>query len=231
MAGENRSDVPQRVLEAAKQVFFECGYHRSSLRVIAKRAGTSESGVLRFYRGKLHLLQAVFASCWAQVNSRAEQALEAAAAQDPDPRHLLIALMRSVLEDYEADEPMMQFMLITFGFQETAGPSKADDSDSEADTTARQEYRRYLTRVNELCEAVVAQQPVFSQMGLSGAALAHVFMAMTNGVQGGWYGARREPGLDRPRLTIDEAVTAMRLLLYQGAVVGEWRRDRGAAPG
>ena len=95
MPGESRSDVPQRVLDAARQVFFARGFHNSSLRAIAKRAGTSESGVLRFYHGKIHLLQCVYASCWAEINARLDKAATAATAEDPDPRNVLMQVMRA----------------------------------------------------------------------------------------------------------------------------------------
>jgi AcrR family transcriptional regulator len=215
MANDTGSDVPQRVLQAAKQVFFERGFHKSSLRAIAKRAGTSESGVLRFYQGKLHLLQAVYASCWAEINARLDKAMTAAAAGDLDPRSLLVQLMRTVLESYQADQPMMIFMLSNFGFQTAAGYSTDEDVDSAADSQARQEYHRYLTRIHDLCDAVTSSQPTFAQAGITGTALGHMFIAMTNGVQGGWYAALLEPGLERPQLTIEEALRGMRLFLYQ----------------
>jgi AcrR family transcriptional regulator len=215
MPGETRSDVAQRVLEAARQVFFARGFHNSSLRAIAKRAGTSESGVLRFYHGKVHLLQCVYASCWAEINGRLDKAIAVAAAEDPDPRSVLIQVMRASLDDYRAPEPMMHFMLTTFGFQDTAGNGADEDLDSDADLQVRQEYRRYLTRIHDLCEAVVAAQPAVAQAGLSGVALAQVFLAMINGIQGGWYAALLEPGLDWPQLSTEEALSAMRLLLYR----------------
>lgn len=215
MAGETGSDVPQRVLEAAKQVFFARGYHNSSLRAIAKRAGTSESGVLRFYQGKIHLLQCVYASCWAEVNSHLDTAIAAAISADPDPRNVLVEVMRSVLEDYEASPPMMHFMLTTFGFQDAAGSGADEDLESDADATARKEYRRYLSRIYEQCDEVAAGQPAFAQAGISAEALAQMFLAMVNGVQGGWYAARLEPGLDRPILSKEEALRVLKLFLYQ----------------
>jgi AcrR family transcriptional regulator len=215
MAGETRSDVPQRVLEAAKQVFFARGFHNSSLRAIAKRAGTSESGVLRFYQGKIHLLQCVYAYCWSTINERLDAALSAATTQDPDPRYRLLAVMRAALEDYEASEPMMHFMLTTFGFQETVGYGADEDTATTADEEARREYRRYLARIYGLCDEVVSAHPAFAHAGVSGDALAQLSVAVINGVQGGWYASRLEPGLDRPKLTIDQALAAMKLLLYR----------------
>ncbi len=73
----------------------------------------------------------------------------------------------------------------------------------------------YLTVVNDLCDTVVAAQPVFAQAGISGAGLAHMFLATVNGIQAGWYRVRLEPGLGRPQLTTEEAVNGMRLFLYQ----------------
>jgi AcrR family transcriptional regulator len=215
VAADNRSDVPQRVLEAAKQVFFAHGYHNSSLRAIAKLAGTSESGVLRFYQGKLHVLQCVFASCWADINAKLDKAMAAATTEDPDPRNLLLELMRAILDDYHAAQPRVHFMLTTFGFESAVGYLQEKHGDTNADSEARVEYRRYLSRIEELCQAIVAAHPAFARAGITGSGLAHIFLAMTNGVQGGWYAARLEPGLERPPLTTDEAVNAMRLLLYQ----------------
>lgn len=218
MVGESKSDVAERVLQAAKEVFFARGFHNSSLRAIAKRAGTSESGVLRFYQGKLHLLQCVYASCWTEVNASVDEALAIAAKQDPDPRNLLLQLMRSLLDDYHAAEPMMHFMLTTFGFQETTGyPIDSGDIDNDADSEARRQYHRYLTVVNDLCDTVVAAQPVFARAGITGAGLAHMFLATVNGIQADWYRLRLEPGLDRPQLTTEEALNGMRLFLYREA--------------
>jgi AcrR family transcriptional regulator len=221
MPRQTKSDVESRVLEAAKQVFFAHGFHSSSLRAIAKKAGTSESGVLRFYESKLHLLQCVFASCWADINARMEKRIAEAAGQDPDPRHHLLQLMRLILEDYYRVQPMMYFMLSTFGFEEPAGYiSDSEDMQTDADSKARREYRRYLTRIHDVCDAVVAAQPVFAKAGISGAALAHIFLAMARGIQGNWYAARLEPGVDRPQLTIDEALRGLTLFLYAEAPGG-----------
>ena len=151
--GESKSDVAERVLNAAKEVFFARGFHYSSLLAIAKKAGTSESGVLRFYRGKLHLLQCVYASCWTEINARVDKALAAAAKQDPDPRNLLLQLMRGLLDDYHAAEPMPYFLLTTFGFEQTTGcPIDDSEVDNDADSEARRQYHRYLTVVNDLCD-------------------------------------------------------------------------------
>ncbi len=89
MPAEAGSDVSQRVMRAAKQLFFARGFANTPLRAIAKEAGTSESGVLRIYHSKTGLLRAVYAECWAELNVLIEKALVAATKRDSDPRNLL----------------------------------------------------------------------------------------------------------------------------------------------
>lgn len=49
------------ILDAARSVFADRGYHGGSLREIAERAGLSEAGVLHHFPGKAALLEAVLA--------------------------------------------------------------------------------------------------------------------------------------------------------------------------
>ena len=80
---DDGSDLSQRILRAARQLFFARGYVDTSLRAIATEAGTSESGILRTYRSKGGLLRAVYASLWAEVNVRIDEAMSQAAPHDP----------------------------------------------------------------------------------------------------------------------------------------------------
>ena len=85
MAVDAGSDVSQRVMRAAKQLFFAKGFAGTPLRAIANEAGTSESGVLRLYHSKNGLLRAVYASCYAEINDHVDAAVAAAAEMNPDP--------------------------------------------------------------------------------------------------------------------------------------------------
>jgi AcrR family transcriptional regulator len=211
---ETSSDVSQRVMRAAKQLFFARGFANTPLRAIAKEAGTSESGVLRIYHSKIGLLRAVYAECWAELNVLIEKALVAATKRDSDPRNLLIVLMRTVLEHYQEDPPLMNFMLSDFGFRETAGLSSSESIDPLIDARVRDEYHRYLERIHDLCEAAVKDRPWLAEAGVTPAALGHIYTSIVFGIQAGWYMESQEPLTPAPHVTIEETLTAVRFFMY-----------------
>ena len=214
MPAEAGSDVSHRVMRAAKQLFFARGYADTPLRAIAKEAGTSESGVLRIYHSKTGLLRAVYAECWAELNIRIEEAVVAAARRDSDPRNLLIVLMRTVLERYQEDPSLMNFMLSDFGFRETAGLSSSESIDPLIDARVRDEYHRYLTRIHDLCGAVVKDRPWLAEAGVTSAALGHIYTSIVFGIQAGWYMESQEPLTPASHVTIEETLAAVKFFMY-----------------
>lgn len=214
MPAETGSDVSLRIMRAAKQLFFARGFADTPLRGIATEAGTSESGVLRIYGSKNGVLRAVYASCWAEINDHVEQALAAAAQKDPDPRNLLLELMRAVFQKYQADPAMMTFMLSAFGFRDTTGLSVDTGVDPSIDQQVRDEYHRYLNRIHGLCAAVVAARPDLTRAGVTPAAVGHVFTSVIYGTQAGWYMAQQEQGEPVPNVTVEETLAAARFFLY-----------------
>jgi AcrR family transcriptional regulator len=212
------SDVSQRIMRAARQHFFARGFANTPLRAIANEAGTSESGVLRLYHSKNGLLRAVYADCWREINDYVDTALAEAAAMDPDPRNLVLAVMRAVLENYRADPQKNVFLLSHFGFRDSMGLSPDAGVDAATDAQVKSEYHRYLDRIEGLCGAVADQWPDLAQGGVTRAALTEIFTSVMYGIQTGWYMAEEEQDATRPpRVTIDEAVSAMRFFLYQEA--------------
>lgn len=211
---ENSPDLSQRVLRAAKQLFFTRGFANTSLRAIASEAGTSESGILRIYRSKAGLLRAVYASCWAELNVRIDEAMASATRRDSDPRHLLLELTRTVLESYQADPPKMQFMLSHFGFRDTTGLARLDDVDPSVDSQVREEYHRYLRRIQDLCNAIAASHPRLIDGGVSVATLGHFAISIIYGIQTGWYMAEQEQAAEQTVATIDDVLAAVRFFLY-----------------
>jgi AcrR family transcriptional regulator len=95
-----------RLLGAAKQLFAAYGYEQSATSAIAREAGTSESQLMRYFGGKVGLLEALFEEAWTHLNARVAratagttdsnqalldglQAVVAALARDPDLAVLL----------------------------------------------------------------------------------------------------------------------------------------------
>jgi AcrR family transcriptional regulator len=70
-----------RLLQAAKRLFALQGYEQTATSAIARDAGTSESQLMRYFGGKVGLLDALFDEAWAELNSRVKTAIESAATE------------------------------------------------------------------------------------------------------------------------------------------------------
>lgn len=217
MPVDTGSDLSQRVMRAAKDLFFVRGYVSTPLRAIANEAGTSESGVLRMYHSKPGLLRAVYAEYWAEMNAAVEDAIAAAAARDPDPRNLLVELMRTVLQIYAADPSKSNFIISHFGYHETTGLSVAEGIDPVVDSQVRREYHRYLDRIHSLCEDALRNRPDLLWGGATPAAIGHFFISIVHGIQLGWYMASQEPGTSAPEVSMEEALAGIRSFMYPEA--------------
>lgn len=210
--------LSQRIMRAAKELFFAKGFANTSLRAIANEAGTSESGVLRIYGSKDGLLRAVYASCWTEINTRIDEAMVVAAEDDPDPRNLLLQLMRAVWQGYQEDPQTRVFVISHFGSRETTGLRSVENVDPRIDEKVRQEYHHYLTRIHDLCDAVVKTQPAFAGAGVTSVALGHVLTSIIHGIQAGWNVAAQEEEPVLTQVTMDEALTTARFFLYPEAL-------------
>jgi AcrR family transcriptional regulator len=72
------SSSRERLLQAAKRLFAAQGYEQTATSAIAREAGTSESQLMRYFGGKVGLLQALFDAAWIDLNGRVTRALESA---------------------------------------------------------------------------------------------------------------------------------------------------------
>lgn len=117
-----------RLLQAAKRLFAEQGYEQTATSAIARDAGTSESQLMRYFGGKVGLLDALFEEAWTELNGRVNAAVEAAGsgrdgiiealqtvtvalARDPDLATLFLFEGRRL----RGDEPRVR---LSEGFQE-----------------------------------------------------------------------------------------------------------------
>ncbi|MBN1629081.1 MAG: TetR/AcrR family transcriptional regulator [Thermoleophilia bacterium] len=215
---DDGSDLSQRILRAARQLFFAHGYVDTSLRAIAAEAGTSESGIFRIYRSKGGLLRAVYASLWAEVNARIDEAMSQAARRDPSAENLLLELTRVTLEYYQAEPAKMEFIMSHFGSYETAGLGPPRDVDPKVDVELRYEYHRYLRRINDLCDALVNERPQLGATGISSSTLGHFAISVIHGIQTSWFMADQEWEAAETKVTIEEVLGAMKFFLYTSGV-------------
>jgi len=94
-----KETVRNAILDAARDLFSEGGYHRTTLLDIAQRAGTGVSSLYSYFPSKLHLLYAVVEPWQKEGMWR----LEASVRKIEDPREKLRAILLGVWRDIPMD--------------------------------------------------------------------------------------------------------------------------------
>lgn len=103
-AGSSRD----RILQSAKTLFAARGYENTSTVAVARRAGTSESQLMKHFGSKEGLLEAIFEEAWQRINAAAR----AAAASESSPAEKLNALVALILTAFERDPDLKLLMLL-----------------------------------------------------------------------------------------------------------------------
>ena len=100
----------QRLLEAGKALFAKLGFEQTSTAAIAREAGTSESQLVRYYRSKVGLLEAIFNSSWAELNQQIQKVVVAAT----DAREALVGVLECITDAFGKD-PALAYLLLFEG--------------------------------------------------------------------------------------------------------------------
>jgi AcrR family transcriptional regulator len=95
------------LLQAAKRLFAAQGYEQTATSAIARRAGTSESQLMRYFGGKVGLLEALFEDAWQHLNVRVERAVATA----PNNREALLNAMQSIVNAMSRDADLARLAL------------------------------------------------------------------------------------------------------------------------
>jgi AcrR family transcriptional regulator len=90
-----RDSVRNAILDSARDLFSERGYHGTTLLDIAEVAGTGVSSLYSYFPSKIHLLYAVFEPWYKDAFKR----LEARAAALSDPRERLRCILLGIWRD------------------------------------------------------------------------------------------------------------------------------------
>ena len=101
------SATADRLLVAAKELFAQSGYEHTSTAAIARRAGTSESQLMRHFGGKRGLLNAIFDSGWAALNAQIARRL----AKTPDPIAAIEMVLATIIEGLQKDQDLAYLLL------------------------------------------------------------------------------------------------------------------------
>jgi AcrR family transcriptional regulator len=107
---ESRQELSShdRILEAARSLFSSDGYESTSTSAIARRAGTSESQLIKHFGSKEGLLEAIFLALWERLGP----ALEQAVAQADTPTAKLLAFSELMIRATERDEKLATLLFL-----------------------------------------------------------------------------------------------------------------------
>jgi len=98
----------ERIREAAKTLFAEQGYERTSTAAICRIAGTSESQLIKHFTNKQGLLEAIFQYAWEQINP----AVRLATASISSPRQKFEVMVEMVLNFLGQHEQLTKLVLL-----------------------------------------------------------------------------------------------------------------------
>jgi AcrR family transcriptional regulator len=104
---ESTQTSRRRLLEAGKSLFSKFGFEQTSTANIAREAGTSESQLVRYYRSKAGLLEAIFNESWATLNHDIQSVVVAAA----DAREALAGVLQCVTDAFGKDADLAYLLL------------------------------------------------------------------------------------------------------------------------
>jgi len=104
---DNTQTSRRRLLESGKALFARFGFEQTSTAIIAREAGTSESQLVRYYKGKAGLLEAIFNDCWAALNQHVQGVVVAAT----DAREALAGVLETVTEAFGRDADLAYLLL------------------------------------------------------------------------------------------------------------------------
>jgi AcrR family transcriptional regulator len=97
-----------RILQSARALFATAGYENATTSAIARRAGTSESQLIKHFGSKEGLLEAIFEQAWRQM----EQGLRVALEGSDVPLDRLAALTGLMIGALENDRELRTLMLL-----------------------------------------------------------------------------------------------------------------------
>jgi TetR/AcrR family transcriptional regulator of autoinduction and epiphytic fitness len=98
----------ERIREAAKTLFAERGYERTSTAAICRLAGTSESQLVKHFENKQGALEAIFQYAWEQVTPAIRLATESISA----PRQKFQMMIEMMLNFLNRDEQLLKLFLL-----------------------------------------------------------------------------------------------------------------------
>ena len=97
----------ERLLQSAKRLFAAQGYEQTATSAIAREAGTSESQLMRYFGGKVGLLEALFEDAWRELNLKVQKVV----AQADNNRAGIVDVLQTVSSALARDSDLAVLFL------------------------------------------------------------------------------------------------------------------------
>lgn len=98
---DNTQTSRSRLLAAGKSLFGRHGYEQTSTAMIARKAGTSESQLVRYFGGKSGLLEAIFNEGWGAISKAVTDGIAGAESGCAAILRILSVFVASFASDHE----------------------------------------------------------------------------------------------------------------------------------
>lgn len=154
-----------RLLEAAKRLFAADGFENTSTAAIARAAGTSESQLVKYFKTKEGLLEAVFDAAWTRMGY-----VFTAVDVVQSPREKLRMIMELMLNAFEGDPELKDLMLFE-------GRRLSKDRGRLVLTDG---YLHFVKRIDSILESISSQGKLKS--GVSVPAVRSALIATLEGM-------------------------------------------------
>lgn len=195
-----------RILDAAKKLFFENGFIKVNTRSIAQEAGTSESGVFRTFTSKYEILMAIYNQSWEKVNAYIDEKTKNV---DEDPRAQLIRVVQSLWDFYNEDRLTTSFLIMNTGNTDTLLIEKKENA------IITTENLKYLHRIEMLCKDIVKKK--LCSKSIKADALTEGILGISEGILLGWYLADKTMTVENrypAKVSKKDATEILKILLY-----------------
>ena len=107
-----------RLIWAGKMLFARSGYEQTATSAIARKAGTSESQLVRYFGGKAGLLEAIFNESWRPLNEAIEEVMTKA----PNARDALLGVLSALIQSFGEDRDAAFLLLFEGRRVRASGP-------------------------------------------------------------------------------------------------------------
>ena len=101
------ADSRTRLLDAAKELMADQGFERVTTAAIARKAGTSESQLVRYFGGKAGLLESILNEGWAPLNPEIGRLI----ASSTTARDALINTFAKMIQAFDKDPELAKLLL------------------------------------------------------------------------------------------------------------------------